>query len=53
MDGKDELSAEVLKLEHCTKWVAGGEAAQKGFSELLKALEAQPTLPPRFKGEKE
>jgi len=52
MDGKDEVTAEVLKLEHCSKWVPGGAEAQKGFGDLLEALKEQPTLPPRFKGEK-
>jgi ABC-type phosphate/phosphonate transport system substrate-binding protein len=52
MDGKDELTAEILKLERCSKWVPGGPEAQEGFRELLKALKEQPTLPPRFRGEK-
>lgn len=35
MDGKDPVTAEVLRLEHCRQWVAGG---QEGFEPLLKAL---------------
>lgn len=45
MDGKDPLTAEVLKLEHCAKWVAGGQQAQDGFGYLLTALRQSPTLP--------
>src|SRR5262249_17386963 len=52
MSGKDPAAAEVLKLEHCTKWVPGGTEAQEGFGHLIKALKEQPTLPPTFQGEK-
>lgn len=45
MDGKDAVTAEILKLEHCRKWVAAGPEAQQGYRELLKALEQEKTLP--------
>lgn len=38
MDGKDPVTAEILKLEHCSKWVLGGKQAQDGFEELFKAV---------------
>jgi phosphate/phosphite/phosphonate ABC transporter binding protein len=41
MDGKDPLTAEILKLEHCTKWVPAGPPAQEGYTDLLKALREQ------------
>src|SRR5262245_31597879 len=42
MDGKDPVTSEVLKLEHCKKWVPAGKAAQEGYADLLKALREQP-----------
>lgn len=48
MDGKDAVTAEILKLEHCGKWVEGGKAAQDGFGHLLKALRESPSLPAEF-----
>lgn len=45
MDGKDPLTAEILKLEHCGKWVSGGQPAQEGFEHLFKALRESPKLP--------
>jgi len=45
MDGKDPLTAEVLKLEHCGKWVAAGQPAQDGYADLLQALRERPTFP--------
>ena len=35
MDAKDPVCAEILRLEHCQKWVAGN---QEGYEHLLKAL---------------
>jgi phosphonate transport system substrate-binding protein len=52
MDGKDPAAAEVLKLEHCSKWVPAGAAAQQGYHDLLEALRKQPTLPVSFRGGK-
>lgn len=45
MDGKDPVTAEILKLEHCSKWVLGGKSAQDGFEELFKAVRDDRTLP--------
>jgi phosphate/phosphite/phosphonate ABC transporter binding protein len=45
MDGKDAVTAEILKLEHCTKWVPAGKEAQEGYTDLLNALRAPNTLP--------
>jgi phosphonate transport system substrate-binding protein len=45
MDGKDAVTAEILKLEHCSKWVPAGAEAQQGYSELLKALRQENALP--------
>ena len=36
MDGKDSLTSEVMELEGCKKWVAGGP---DGFVDLVKALQ--------------
>ncbi len=52
MDSKDPSSSEVLKLEHCSKWVRAGSEAQEGYGYLFKALKAQPTLPASFQGKK-
>lgn len=52
MDGNDPLTEEILKLEHCHKWVPGGTEAQDGFGHLLQALKDQPTLPASFQGQK-
>jgi phosphonate transport system substrate-binding protein len=52
MDGKDPTTAEILKLEHCSKWVRAGTEAQEGYGHLLKALKDQPTLPASFQGQK-
>jgi phosphate/phosphite/phosphonate ABC transporter binding protein len=52
MDGKDPAAAEVLKLEHCSKWVPAGKEAQEGYRDLLEALRKQPTLPVTFQGGK-
>jgi ABC-type phosphate/phosphonate transport system substrate-binding protein len=52
MDAKDPVAGEVLKLEHCTKWVPAGAEAQEGYSDLFKALKARPTLPASFRGQK-
>jgi ABC-type phosphate/phosphonate transport system substrate-binding protein len=41
MDGKDPLTAEILKLEHCSKWVPG---SQEGYEALLQALREGQTL---------
>jgi len=38
MDGKDELTAEVLALEGCKKWLPG---TQDGFEDLVKALQEE------------
>jgi hypothetical protein len=35
MDGKDPVTAEVLRLEQAQKWVAG---THEGFADLLQAL---------------
>lgn len=51
MDGKDAVTAEILKLEHCSKWVSGGAEAQAGFGHLLSALKSQPRLPLAFQGQ--
>ncbi len=45
MDGKDPLTAEILQLEHCSKWVDGGDKAQEGFGHLIKALREGQPLP--------
>jgi hypothetical protein len=45
MDGKDPLTAEILKLEYCTKWVPAGASAQAGYADLLNALRTMPTTP--------
>jgi phosphonate transport system substrate-binding protein len=45
MDGKDPLTGEILKLEHCGKWVPAGQQAQEGYADLLKALRQQNPLP--------
>lgn len=45
MDGKDALTAEILKGEHCTKWVPAGKAAQEGYADLLTALRDKNPLP--------
>jgi ABC-type phosphate/phosphonate transport system substrate-binding protein len=37
MDKKNPVTAQVLNLEYCGKWVKGG---QEGYADLLKALEA-------------
>jgi phosphate/phosphite/phosphonate ABC transporter binding protein len=52
MDSKDPAAAEVLKLEHCSKWVPAGPEAQEGYRDLLEALKKQPTLPVSFQGGK-
>ena len=38
MDGKGPLTAEVMALEGCKKWVAGGP---EGFVDLVKALQEE------------
>lgn len=38
MDGKDECTAEILKLEGASKWVAG---SPDGFETLIEALKAE------------
>jgi phosphonate transport system substrate-binding protein len=45
MDGKDPVTAEILKLEHCTKWVPAGKKAQEGYTDLLNALRTPGNLP--------
>ncbi|HKB05759.1 MAG TPA: PhnD/SsuA/transferrin family substrate-binding protein [Gemmataceae bacterium] len=45
MDGKDSLTAEILKGEHCQKWVPAGKAAQDGYADLLAALRERQPLP--------
>ncbi|HZT83174.1 MAG TPA: PhnD/SsuA/transferrin family substrate-binding protein [Gemmataceae bacterium] len=45
MGGKDPVAAEILKLEHCSKWVPAGAEAQQGYGELLKALRQENALP--------
>jgi phosphonate transport system substrate-binding protein len=45
MDGKDPLTAEILKGEHCQKWVPAGKAAQDGYADLLAALRERQPLP--------
>jgi hypothetical protein len=52
MDPKDPAAAEVLKLEHCSKWVAADARAQEGYRCLLDALQEQPVLPLSFRGGK-
>jgi phosphate/phosphite/phosphonate ABC transporter binding protein len=52
MDAKDPAAAEVLKLEHCARWVPAGARAQEGYRDLLEALRVQPALPVTFRGEK-
>jgi phosphate/phosphite/phosphonate ABC transporter binding protein len=52
MDAGDPAGAEVLKLEHCSKWVPAGAEAQQGFRSLLEALKQQPSLPVSFRGGK-
>ncbi len=42
MDGKDPLTAEILELESCKKWVHGSQA---GFAVLFEALRANQPLP--------
>jgi phosphate/phosphite/phosphonate ABC transporter binding protein len=44
MDGKDAVTCEILKLEHCKKWVPAGPKAQEGFATLLTALREQPSV---------
>ena len=38
MDGKDECTAEILRLEAASKWVAG---SPDGFETLIEALRAK------------
>jgi phosphonate transport system substrate-binding protein len=38
MDGKDECTAEILRLEGASKWVAG---SPEGFETLIEALRAE------------
>jgi len=38
MDGKDECTAEILRLEGASKWVAG---SQDGFETLIEAVRAE------------
>jgi ABC-type phosphate/phosphonate transport system substrate-binding protein len=38
MDLRDPLTGEILRLEHCTKWVEG---SQEGYGYLMKALRDQ------------
>ncbi|MBL8794999.1 MAG: phosphate/phosphite/phosphonate ABC transporter substrate-binding protein [Planctomycetia bacterium] len=38
MDGKDAVTAEILRLEQCQKWVPG---THEGFEDLLQALREQ------------
>jgi phosphate/phosphite/phosphonate ABC transporter binding protein len=45
MDGKDALTGEILKGEHCKKWVPAGKAAQEGYADLLTALRDRQPLP--------
>jgi phosphate/phosphite/phosphonate ABC transporter binding protein len=45
MDGKNTLTAEILKLEHCTRWVPAGKEAQEGYAQLLTALRELHTVP--------
>jgi phosphate/phosphite/phosphonate ABC transporter binding protein len=45
MDGKDPVTAEIFKLEHCTKWVPAGKKAQEGYTDLLTALRTPNQLP--------
>jgi phosphonate transport system substrate-binding protein len=45
MDGKDPLTAEILKLEHCAKWVTAGREAREGYTDLLTALREKTGLP--------
>jgi ABC-type phosphate/phosphonate transport system substrate-binding protein len=45
MDGKDPVTAEVLKLEHCTRWVPAGKEAQDGYADLLNALREPGDVP--------
>jgi phosphonate transport system substrate-binding protein len=52
MDSKDPAAGEVLKLEHCARWVPAGAEAQAGYRDLLQALEKQPKLPVAFQGGK-
>ena len=49
MDGKDPATAEVLRGEHCGKWVPAGKEAQEGYRDLLKALRESP-LPAAIAG---
>ena len=49
MDGKDPAAAEVLRGEHCGKWVPAGKEAQEGYRDLLKALRESP-LPAAIAG---
>ena len=44
MDGKDPVTTEILKLEHCAKWVPAGKEAQDGYADLLAALRQQSVL---------
>ena len=44
MDGKNPLTAEILRLEHCTRWVPAGQQAQDGYADLLTALREQPSV---------
>lgn len=45
MDAKNPLAAEILKLEHCSRWVPAGKQAQEGYSDLLSALRDASTMP--------
>jgi len=44
MDSKNPLTGEILRLEHCRRWVPAGKAAQDGYADLLNALREMPTL---------
>jgi len=44
MDSKNPLTAEILKLEHCTRWVPAGKDAQDGYADLLTALREAPPV---------
>jgi ABC-type phosphate/phosphonate transport system substrate-binding protein len=45
MTGKDPLTATVLKLEGCKKWVPVTKEARAGFDDLLKALRDKTLMP--------
>jgi ABC-type phosphate/phosphonate transport system substrate-binding protein len=49
MDGKDPAAAEVLRGEHCSRWVPADKEAQEGYRDLLKALR-EATLPAAIAG---